>query len=475
MSRASRFAFIGLAVVVGLLLLLAVTLYVLVGTDLYKARLERTASQALGMEFHIGGRPGFDLFPGLLLTLDDVHIRRQGEDIASARQATVGIELLSLLGQEPRIKQITLTQPVITVVRERDGHFNVERPGPDATVLPARQWPDLSLSAGTVVFVDKLLGKGFEARECRGEVDHLRSSGGARGDLLKNLAFSAEIGCGQVLGGGFTVVEVKFSAQAKNGILDLKPLTTHLLGKQGTGSVHADFSGAVASYRIAYTLTQFPVEAFFDKMSLKKLASGPMDFNATLSTHGTTIEELKLAATGHVSLRGKGITFIGSDLDKSFERFEASQTFSLVDVGAVFFAGPVGLLVTKGYDFAKLSRGTGGSSEILTLVSDWNVEHGVAHAQDVAMATHANRIALHGGLDFVNERFDEVTVALIDEKGCVKVQQRIRGTFGEPLVDAPNALQTLAGPALRLLKKGGAAIFGSHCDPFYTGVVAAPG
>ena len=88
-------------------------------------------------------------------------------------------------------------------------------------------------------------------------------------------------------------------------------------------------------------------------------------------------------------------------------------------------------------------------------MSDWKVEHGVAQAQDVAMATKANRIALHGGLDFVNERFDEVSVALVDAKGCVTVQQRIRGSFQEPVVDKPNAVAALAGPALRLLKKGG--------------------
>lgn len=41
-------------------------------------------------------------------------------------------------------------------------------------------------------------------------------------------------------------------------------------------------------------------------------------------------------------------------------------------------------------------------------------------AQDVAMATKQNRVALKGGLDFVNERFDNVTIALIDARGCVK-------------------------------------------------------
>ncbi|QTN21143.1 AsmA family protein [Rhizobacter sp. AJA081-3] len=479
MPRLPRFALIGLGAVLGLLLLLAAALVLLADTDVYKSRLERIASQALGLELSIAGRPAIDIFPGLQLTLDDVHVRRGGKELASARQAKIGIDLSSLFGDTLRIQKIVLTQPLITVAREHDGRFDFEPQAPaaeDAAAdAPVQDWPDVSLSAGSIDFVDKRHGKGFEARDCKGEVHRLQRAGGRRADFLREVTFTAEFDCAQIRKDGHTLHDVKFSADAKHGIVELKPLSTRLLGTPGQGSIRADFTGAVASYQIAYTLTQFPVEEFFSTMQLKKLAGGRMDFSATLTTHGTTLAELKQAMAGRVSLRGKGLTFYGSDLDRSFERFEASQTFSLVDVGAVFFAGPVGLLVTKGYDFAQLAQGNGGTSEIRTLVSDWKVERGVAHAQDVAMATKANRIALHGGLDFVNERFDAVTVALVDLKGCAIVKQEIRGSFSAPSVSKPNAIEALTGPALRLLKKGADALTGRQCEPFYSGAVAAPG
>ncbi len=477
MSRLPRFALIGLAAVLGLLLLIAAALVLLLDTDVYKQRLERIASQALGLELSIAGRPAIAVFPGLQLTLDDVHLRRQGKEIASARQARVAVALGSLLGDELRVEKIVLTQPVLTVSRGRDGRFDFEpdAPPPAQAEAPAQEWPDVSLSAGSIVFVDRHHGKGFEAHGCQGELHGLQRAGGTREDFLREVSFTAELGCAQFRKDGVTLLDVKFTADAKHGIVELKPLTTRLLGTPGQGSIRADFTGAVASYQIAYTLTQFPVEEFFSTMQLKKLAAGRMDFSATLTTHGSTLAELKQAMAGRISLRGKGLTFYGSDLDRSFERFEASQTFSLVDVGAVFFAGPVGLLVTKGYDFAKLSQGNGGSSEIRALVSDWKVERGVAQAQDVAMATKENRVALHGGLDFVGERFDAVTVALIDLKGCAIVKQEIRGSFREPVVDKPSAIEALAGPALRLLKKGSDALTGRECQPFYSGAVAAPG
>lgn len=476
MSRFPRFALIGLGAVLGLSLLLAAALFLLLDPSVYKSRLERSASQALGLDLSIGGGVAIEVFPRLQLTLDDVHLRRQARAIVSARQVRVGIAPSSLFGDELRVETIVLTQPVIAVSRDREGRFDFEPDAPPATAEPAVQaWPELSLSAGRIVFVDAQKGMGFEAHDCQGELRRPQRAGGARSDLLRELSFSADGACAQLEKDGVTLLDLKFKAEAKQGIVVLEPLSTRLFGTRGQGSLRADFSGPVASYKIAYTLAQFPIEEFFGTMQLKKLASGRMDVDATLTTQGATLAELTRAMAGRVTLRGKGLTFHGSDLDRAFGRFEASQTFSLVDVGAVFFAGPVGLLVTKGYDFARLAQGDGGSSEIRALVSDWKVERGVARAQDVAMATKENRVALRGGLDFVGERFDAVTVALIDLKGCAIVKQEIRGSFREPVVDKPNAIEALAGPALRLLKKGGDALTGRACEPFYGGTVTASG
>src|SRR4030065_18192 len=134
-------------------------------------------------------------------------------------------------------------------------------------------------------------------------------------------------------------------------------------------------------------------------------------------------------ANGEVSLGGETLPLDGVALDRKVSRFEASQSFNLVDVGAFFIVGPFAPLITKGYDFAGLFKGSGGNSGIRTLVSDWKGERGIARAKDVAMATNENRIALTGGLDFVNERFDDVTVAVVDGKGCGNVGQKTQRPF----------------------------------------------
>jgi AsmA protein len=247
-----------------------------------------------------------------------------------------------------------------------------------------------------------------------------------------------------------------------------------VFGTQGSGNIHADFSGVVPIYHVHYSLTQFSVEEFFRAASLPVIAMGRMDFLANLMMQGNAVKELRRTANGPISLRGKNLTLSGTDLDRGFSRFESSQKFNLVDLGAVFFAGPLGLLITKGYNFASIYQGAGGSTEIPMLISDWTLERGVAQAQDVAMATKENRVALHGGLNFVNDEFDDVTMALINSKGCAKVRQKIHGTFQNPVVENPNPLNSFAGPALRLLNKGSDFIRGKQCDVFYAGLVPAP-
>jgi AsmA protein len=65
-------------------------------------------------------------------------------------------------------------------------------------------------------------------------------------------------------------------------------------------------------------------------------------------------------------------------------------------------------------------------------------------------------------------------MALVDAKGCAKVRQKISGTFQKPVVEKPSVLKSLAGPAIKLLKKGRDLFPGGECEVFYAGSVAPP-
>lgn len=474
MSKSLKIIIFAVSGFVGLLVFIALAVLLFVDANAYKPRLETAASEALGMEVRVGGRLGIGFFPGVHVTLQDVRIRNRGTDLASAKQARLGIDLLPLLYHEVRIGKIALKHPRISIERDRDGKFNFEKPEQARGNLTALDLAKVSLADGTLLYTDKQSGEGFEAVNCNLNARRLRLAEGKSSDLLKHLSFTADLACGEIRAKDFAVSDMKFSVAGKHGVFDLKPVTLRVFGAQGSGNIRADFSSAIPHYQIRYSLSQFRIEEFFKTLSSKKIAEGPMDFSANLSMQGKTANQMKQSAEGEVSLRGENLTLIGSDLDREFARFESSQSFNLVDAGAFFFAGPLGLAVTKGYNFAGIFRGSEGSSPIRMLVSDWKVERGVAQAQDVAMATNENRMALTGGLDLVNEQFNDVTMALIDAQGCAKVRQKIRGTFQKPVVEKPGVLKSLAGPALKLLKKGRDLFPGGECEVFYAGSVAPP-
>ena len=465
-----------------LLILAAVAIVPFVDVNAQKPRLEAAASEALGMEVRIGGRLGIGLFPGFHVSLEDARIRNRGADVASAKETILGIELLPLLHEELRIVKIGMKRPRISIEQDRDGKFNFETPeeedrkktsGEAKGTRFSLDVTKISLSDGALFYADKKTGEVLEAGDFTLDVSRLRLTGGKSPGLLKYLSFTAEFACKEFRKGSLAVSNLKLRIEGKDGILDLNPVTMRLFGGQGSGSLRVDVSGSVPHYQLRYLLSGLRIEEFLMALSPKKVAEGSMDFSATLSMRGKTANEMTRTANGEISLRGGNLTLDGVDLDRIFSRYESSQSFNLVDVGAFFIAGPFAPLITKGYNFASLFRGSGGSTTIRALVSDWKVEHGIARAKDVALATKENRIALKGSLDFVNERFDDVTMAMVDGQGCARVRQRIRGSFRKPEVEKVSFLQTVAGPVLTLFKQA-KKVFGRRCEVFYDGSVAPP-
>jgi AsmA protein len=459
---------------VALLALIAVTLIFIVDANAYKPHLQAAASEVLGMDVSIGGRLGVGFFPGMLLTMNDVHIRNQGKELVVAEKVRLGLELLPLLHNEFRITHISLIHPKITLELGADGKYNFEKQQAAGATLPATNLAKISLSGATLSYADKQSGGGFDAGDCSLDLSQLLLAGGGT-DIVKAISFTSELHCGKVWTKDYTVTDLKLTANAKNGIFDFKSITMRIFGGQGSGSVQANYSGAVPLYHVGFSLLQFRIEELLKTQSPKKIAEGAMDFAMNLSLQGKAAKEMKQSASGEAGLQGKNLTLSGHDLDLEFTRFETSQNFNLVDVGAYFFAGPVGLAVTKGYNFANVIKGSGGVSAIRAFVSHWKVERGVMHAQDVAMATNGHRMALLGGLDIANARFVDVTLALLDDKGCAEVLQKISGPFDKPLVEQPSILISLAGPAIKLLKKGRKILPGGECEVIYTGSVASPG
>jgi AsmA protein len=471
MSKSWKIALLGVGAVLGLVVVGA-TILLLYWRGHTKAQLEAAASDALGMQVSIGGRPALQFFPGLGVTVEDVRIRNHGAELATARQARLGIELVSLLRRQVRIPMIALKHVTISVERGRDGKFNFEAPDQASAPWPDIDSTDVTLADLAFAYTNRQEGTSVHAGPCDVEA-RLRVSGSEGRDLMKSLGVSATVSCEQVKTRDLPMSDLRFSLELNHGVLETRKLTMHAFGGQGSADVRADFSGSVPTYRVHGQLSKFRLAEFSKNFSQKSIGDGLMDFTTDLTMTGRNADEMTRGSEGQASLRGSGLTLEVGNLDDELSHYKSTQRFNLIDLGAFLLAGPIGLAVTKGYDYAKVIDSTGGSSRIETFISEWHVERGVAQARDVAMSTKANRIALKGNLDFVGHSYQDVTVAVLNREGCATVQQRVRGSFSQPVVEKPNMLVSLAGPALHLLRKARRAL-GGHCEVFYAGSLPPP-
>ncbi len=453
---------------VGLLLVLEGALR-LIDFSAYKTELERAASQAIGMEVRVG-RIGMGLLTGLHFTLEDLRVRNRGTELASANEARVGIDLLPLLYKQIRIAGVRISRPRIYVEQDRGGQYNFQTSKKSEGTLPALEVANVKLTDGTLLYRNAGTGDEFEAGDCDLELHRLQLAGDGGPGVWANLSFIAQCSCNKARRNNFAIADFEAFIAATHGVLTADPVTMRVFGGRGSGSLRADLAGPPFRIDIRYALSQFRAEELLKALSADKTAQGTADFSANITLEGNGANELKRSARGEISLRGNKLTLRGTDIDKALARLESSQSFNLVDTGAFFFAGPLGLIATRGVSLASVVTRSSGDTAVEKLVSDWDVRQSVAHAKDVAMATKENRIALTGRLDFTREHFDDVTVAVIDAKGCAKLKQTISGPFRSPSIDTPGVLASLAAPVVRLFKK----VKGGSCPVFYAGSVPPP-
>jgi hypothetical protein len=458
------------ALVVAALILLAS-----LGVESYRERIATTASDALGAEVRIEGPLRARIWPGLQVTLQDVRIQAHGSEIGYARNVRLGVSLIPLLSGRLRIWSVLLHQPTLSIERDSNGALNLRVSGASTPPASVRGLDRIAVTDGTLRYADRRSGNVLEARDCNVRLRNIVYREMNPEHLPRQTSFTGELACNEIQRNDVRLSNVEFLASGTGGILQLEEVTMDIFGGRGTGRVHADYTGSLPNYDVHFSLPYFRIEAFLASLSPRRLADGLMTFTAELSMHGKSLDDALSSMSGRLSLRGEDLTLFGSDIDATYSRYESSQNFNLADLGAFFFAGPLGIVVTKGYQFSSIVEGAESSSTIHTLVSDWNVEDGVAEAHDVAMATSSNRIALKGRLDLVNEAFIDTTMAVIDAEGCVKVEQKIRGTFRQPVMEQPNVVRSLVGPALELLRRGAEFISGDReCEVFYSGSVPPP-
>jgi AsmA protein len=207
-----------------------------------------------------------------------------------------------------------------------------------------------------------------------------------------------------------------------------------------------------------------------ESFKLDTMITGPLSLSMDVKSQGSDWDTIVSNMKGSINLSGKNLIFYGMDADKVIDKFKRSQNFNLVDLGAVILAGPVGIAVTKGSDFATLLIvNPGESSQITNLVSNWELKNGDFIMKDAAFTTTKNRIATTGSINFSKDSLN-LTIALLNKYGCSVFSQNIYGNLNSPTLGKVKVVGTILAPVTNLVDD----VLGNDCDVFYNGSVKHP-
>jgi uncharacterized protein involved in outer membrane biogenesis len=454
----------------------AIVALLLFDINSYRSKIETVASGATGLDVKIKGRMGLSFFP-FGVSAKDIHVANKGGEILSLEHLKLQAELIPLLKKQLKVTACELVKPGVTIVKDAEGKYNfesTEKKSSKEAPGTAFSLNKLKLSNGTLVYFDKKTGEKTELKEINLAIKDL-SIPDTSGDIIKNVSFTGAMDCKELRKKDLKIDRIKSGIKAEKGVFSLKPLTMGIFGGEGEGDITANKSGGDAEYRINVKVSKLDFERLQESFGVARLISGKGDLGASLTVKEKGGHSLIKGTDGTLSLRGDNLIIYNVDLDKVLSTYETSQKFSLVDVGAFFIAGPLGTVALKGYRYGDVYyRAQGGRGTITQFVSHWKIKDGVADATDCALATRHNRVALKGKLNLVSERFDNVTVALLDDKGCAKFQQSISGSFGAPRVGLVSAVESLAGQIFDLYRQAKRFAQSGKCEVFYTGSVQQP-
>ena len=456
-------------------LVLATVIFILTfNINSYKPRIEAAASEATGMKVQINGKMKLAPFPGAVVSLEDILIQNMNADVASVKKVEMEIRLLPLLWGAIQIQRVGLITPTFFITKDKSGRFNFETPEkkPAGKEPPLGSFEAIFIRKGRLLYMDETSGGKTEVNECDLAIKDL-STGGEKFPV--NLSFEGDLSCVEVKAKELRVSDIRVVMKVRQGMFEADPITMKIFGGDGKGSIKGVMTGESPEYLIDFAITKLRFEEVLGQFKQKRSTLGELDLKSHLAMKGKNAAEIRRTVQGEISLRGQNLFHESLDLDLMLKKYERSQNFNLVDVGAFFVAGPLGTLLTKGYTFGSVyEESLGGKSTILKLVSDWKIKNGVAEAEDVALSTKQSRVAMKGRLDFVNEQFDNVTVAVLDEKGCARYSQKIHGPFRHPHVEKAGTVRSIAGPFMNLYVKTKKLLQGGRCEIFYAGSVKHP-
>ena len=155
---------------------------------------------------------------------------------------------------------------------------------------------------------------------------------------LATLTTDIVFGTNELYTNHFRLEDLSYNINCENGTYTVIPEKKSFFGSVGEGRHVLKPFDEIPFYRFQYSIENFNSEDLMNTFLEDTVLTGKMDFSMDVSMTGNEWDSLVSKLNGEILLGGKNLTMYGVDTDNLLEKFKRSQSFNLVDVGAVVLA-----------------------------------------------------------------------------------------------------------------------------------------
>ena len=264
------------------------------------------------------------------------------------------------------------------------------------------------------------------------------------------------------------LTNLSLQVQISKAIVNIKPVMFEL----NKGKFEGEYQIDVKAKKPKVTLKQSAINTNLEELFSKKtnILKGKINIDLNLKFKGYKQKDISKTLTGTKKMWAKNIILEQYDVDKILAKFEETKKVNLLDIGAIFIAGPFAGLLTQSSKFALLKNEVDkkGKTDIKAFSSIWTFKNNKAVAKDVAVKTSKNIIVLKGAINLANKKFDDIQIAVLDKNRCAKFMQSFEGDLGKNDIKLKeNVASTFLSPLTGIFESAGKLL--TDCKPFYSG------
>ena|GEM_PF-3250928 len=283
-----------------------------------------------------------------------------------------------------------------------------------------------------------------------------------------------------VLINGLGPKTIRINAKGSEKGLEFKHLKFDLANSHFQFNGLLDLSKDIPLWHLQGGTEELQLGPMLEMINQENILGGKAQLSLDLNGEGFKHEITKPTdINGHIGFAAKNLQTQKIDLDKLVNYFEDSQGVGLLDIGAYVIAGPAGVILVKGNDYNNLRRAalnSQGSSNIAQLQISLLLENGVLNLGDTALATTEHLLAAKGSLDLIQDSYQDIQLATIDNFGCIIYKEKISGPLNNPqIIGANRVVKTILNPINSVITTTKNALTISCKEPFYHGRVSYPG